>query len=258
MCCIFIDVKVRIMKIYPYIKSVLVAVSLTGWGLYAQILTDFAGDWTGIENLQSPTTTYENKSISIQISQGGDRENYLIYTSSSDFIYNQNLSWAYHYVGIDKLTNQLILLRRWITPIGTIGCEELIYNIVEWNYSTFKAEYRTENGETRHEIILTSNFLKLDEILPDKISLNQNFPNPFNPSTTISVELDKESSGTLVIYNINGQLVKTLHSGFISPGLTFFQWDGNDQTGLSMSGGTYICHLLIDGYTQSQKMVLLK
>jgi len=100
--------------------------------------------------------------------------------------------------------------------------------------------------------------LKLDEILPDKISLNQNFPNPFNPSTTISVELDKRTSGTLVIYNINGQVVKTLYNGFISPGLTSFQWDGNDQAGLSMSGGTYIYRLLIDGYTQSQKMVLLK
>ena len=258
MCCIFGDTIVFTMKVYPYIKSAVITVSLTAWGLNAQTLIDFIGDWTGVENLQSPTTTFENKSISIQISQGGDRENYLIYTSSSDFLYDQNLNWAYHYVGIDKLTNQLIFLRRWITPIGTIGFEELIYDIVEWNYDTFTAEYRTENGETHHEIIVTMSSLKLDEILPDKISLNQNFPNPFNPSTTISVELDKRTSGTLVIYNINGQVVKTLYNGFISPGLTSFQWDGNDQAGLSMSGGTYIYSLLIDGYTQSQKMVLLK
>ena len=258
MCCIFGDTIVFTMKVYPYIKSAVITVSLTAWGLNAQTLIDFIGDWTGVENLQSPTTTFENKSISIQISQGGDRENYLIYISSSNFLYDQNLNWAYHYVGIDKLTNQLIFLRRWITPIGTIGFEELIYDIVEWNYDTFTAEYRSENGETHHEIIVAMSSLKLDEILPDKISLNQNFPNPFNPSTTISVELDKRTSGTLVIYNINGQVVKTLYNGFISPGLTSFQWDGNDQAGLSMSGGTYIYSLLIDGYTQSQKMVLLK
>ena len=258
MCCIFGDGKVFTMKIYPYIKSVVIAVSFTAWGLNAQTLIDFIGDWTGVENLQSPTTSYESKSISIQISQGGDRENYLIYTSSSDFIYDQNLNWAYHYVGIDKLTNQLIFLRRWITPIGTIGFEEFIYEIVEWNYDTFTAEYQSENGEIHHEIIVAMSSLKLDEILPDKISLNQNFPNPFNPSTTISVELDKGTSGTLVIYNANGQVVKTLHNGFISSGLTSFQWDGNDQVGLSVSGGTYIYRLLIDGYTQSQKMVLLK
>mgnify|MGYP000031157634 CR=1 FL=1 len=258
MCCIFGDALVFIMKIYPYIKSAVIAVSLTAWGLNAQTLIDFIGDWTGVEYLQSPTTSYENKSISIQVSQGGDRENYLIYTSSSDFIYNQNLDWTYHYVGIDKLTNQLIFLRRWITPIGTIGCEELIYNIVEWNYNTFTIEYQSENGETHHEINVAMSSLELDEILPDKIALNQNFPNPFNPSTTISVELDKGTSGTLVIYNVNGQEVKTLHNGFISPGLTSFQWDGNNQAGLAMSGGTYIYRLLIDGYTQSQKMVLLK
>ena len=97
-------------NVFTKCKSVVIAVSLTAWGLNAQTLSDFIGDWTGVEYLQSPTTSYENKSISIQISQGGDRENYLIYTSSSDFIYNQNLDWAYHYVGIDKLTNQLIFL----------------------------------------------------------------------------------------------------------------------------------------------------
>ena len=258
MCCIFGGSEVLIMKVYPYIKSAVITVSLTAWGLNAQTLIDFIGDWTGVENLQNPTITYENKSISIQISQGGDRENYLIYTSSSDFIYDQNLNWTYHYIGIDKLTNQLILLRRWITPIGTIGFEEFIYDIEEWNYDTFTAKYRSENGETHHEIVVAMSSLKLDEILPDKISLNQNFPNPFNPSTTISVELDKGTSGTLVIYNINGQVVKTLYNGFISHGLTTFQWDGNDQAGLSMSGGTYIYRLFIDGYTQSQKMVLLK
>ena len=258
MCGIFEGSEVLIMKVNPYIKSAVITVSLTAWGLNAQTLIDFIGDWTGVENLQSPTTTYENKSISIQISQGGDRENYLIYTSSSDFIYDQSLNWTYHYIGIDKLTNQLILLRRWTTPIGTIGFEEFIYDIVEWNHNTFTAEYQSKNGETHHEIIVAMSSLKLDEILPDKISLNQNFPNPFNPSTTISVKLDKGTSGTLVIYNINGQVVKTLYNGFISPGLTTFQWDGNDQAGLSMSGGTYFYRLFIDGYTQSQKMVLLK
>jgi len=258
MCCIFGGSEVLTMKVYPYIKSAVITVSLTACGLNAQTLINFIGDWTGVENLQSHTASYESKSISIQISRGGDRENYLIYTSSSDFIYNQNLNWAYHYVGIDKLTNQLIFLRRWITPIGTIGFEEFIYNIVEWDFNTFRAEYRSENGETHHEIIVAMSSLKLDEILPDKISMNQNFPNPFNPSTTISVELDKGTSGTLVIYNVNGQVVKILHNGFISPGLTSFQWDGNDQAGLSVSGGTYIYRLLIDGYTQSQKMVLLK
>ena len=129
---------------------------------------------------------------------------------------------------------------------------------MEWDFNTFRAEYRSGNGETHHEIIVAMSTLKLDQILPGKISLNQNFPNPFNPSTTISVELDKGTNGTLVIYNANGQVVKTLHNGFINPGLTSFQWDGNGQAGLSVSGGTYIYRLLIDGYTQSQKMVLLK
>ena len=247
-----------IMKINPYIKSVLIAVSLTGWGLHAQILTDFAGDWTGIENLQSPTTTYDNKSISIQISQGGDRENYLIYTSSSDFIYDQNLNWAYHYVGIDKLTNQLIFLRRWITPIGTIGFEELIYDIVEWNYDTFTAEYRTENGETHHEIIVTMSSLKLDEILPDKISLNQNFPNPFNPVTKLRFDIDYRSNVIVTIYNILGNEITTLQNGEMNPGRYSMTWNATNDQGKRMPTGMYLYKVTSDSRVLTGKMLLMK
>jgi len=46
------------MKVYPYIKSAVITVSLTAWGLNAQTLIDFIGDWTGVENLQNPTIPY--------------------------------------------------------------------------------------------------------------------------------------------------------------------------------------------------------
>ena len=57
------------MKIYPYIKSVVITVSLITWGVNAQSLVDFIGNWTGVENLESPLTTYENKSISQRLNE---------------------------------------------------------------------------------------------------------------------------------------------------------------------------------------------
>jgi flagellar hook assembly protein FlgD len=65
-------------------------------------------------------------------------------------------------------------------------------------------------------------------------------------------------SGTLIIYNLTGQSVKTLYQGNFNAGLSKFQWNGRDQLGKPVSTGTYIYRLVIDGFSQSQKMVLLK
>jgi len=246
------------MKGITNIKSIIIAVFITAGASHAQILGDFIGEWNGVENLHSSTTSYLNKSISIEISEGGDWEGYLIYTSTSDFIYENSLDWAYHYIGFDKLTDQLIFLRRWITPIGTVGFEEIIYDLVDWDTDSFTAEHYSADSETHHEIIVSRNTLNLEELIPEKMSLHQNYPNPFNPTTTIVVELEKESIGSLIIYNINGQIVKSLHQGQISSGVIRYQWDGRNDLGYEVSGGTYIYRLQIDGTTQSHKMVLLK
>ena len=72
---------------------------------------------------------------------------------------------------------------------------------------------------------------------------SQNFPNPFNPSTTISVEIDNEVVGSLVIYNITGQVVKVIHQGTFSSGISHFHLKGNDVMGKPVSGGTYFYRL---------------
>ena len=76
---------------------------------------------------------YENKNITVDIFEGGDREGYLVYTSSSSIIYNQDISWAYHYVTYDKVTGTLLFLRRFVTPIGLIGSQELRYSIIYYS-----------------------------------------------------------------------------------------------------------------------------
>ena len=71
--------------------------------------------------------------------------------------------------------------------------------------------------------------------------------------------MEESSKGSLIIYNINGQEVLTLHKGEFSPGITQFMWNGRDNSGLPVSGGTYIYRLMVDGSSgQSQKMILLR
>ena len=102
-----------------------------------QGLSNFLGHWTGLELLDSPSLTYDNRNISLIVSEGGDRDGFHIYTSSCDFLYNEDLDWAYHYFGFDKEYTQVIFLRRFITPLGVIGYEELVYDLTEWSDESF-------------------------------------------------------------------------------------------------------------------------
>ena len=164
--------------------------------LSAQGLGNFLGSWIGIETLNSPTNSYENRNIAINFTEGGERDGYLIFNSSSEFMYNDDLDWAYHYFGLDKNTNELIFLRRFITPIGIIGNQELRYTILEWDIDSFLAEYESDNGDTYHQIRMSLNVLDVDDYQPVTFLLHQNYPNPFNPSTTISFVI---SSGCIII-----------------------------------------------------------
>jgi hypothetical protein len=227
--------------------------------LNGQALVHFLGHWTGVEELDSPSMTYDNRNISIVIDEGGDRDGFYIYTSSCDFLYNEDLDWAYHYFGFDKDSDQVIFLRRFITPLGVLGYEELIYDLTEWSTEYFVAEYLSNDGLTLHQIRMDIDLLKNTEPLPLRMELSQNFPNPFNPATNIYVSVDLDSEGSLVIYDVNGQVVKRLHEGRFSQGIERFTWDGLNDQGRSASAGVYLCRLLINGsFIRSQKMTLVK
>lgn len=240
-------------------KFLFLAIFLINSLSFGQSLTDFLGHWTGLEELNSPAFTYENRNISIQVTEGGERDGYYIYSSSCDFLFNEDLSWAYHYIGFDKENTQIIFLRRFITPLGVLAYEEIIYDLTEWGDESFVGEHTSSDGTTFHQIRMDINLLGLDQLIPCDIKLSQNYPNPFNPSTSIYVEVDNRKMGALNIYNLNGQKVVTLFEGVFQPGATLFEWNGRDSGGYPVSAGTYIYRLMVDGYgAQSQKMVLLK
>lgn len=91
------------------------------------------------------------------------------------------------------------------------------------------------------------------------IALNQNFPNPFNPSTEISFSLKEAGSVALVIYDISGRQVRQLAQGnHFSGGVHRIEWDGRAQDGHNAPSGIYTYSLTYDGQTQSRKMILLK
>ena len=95
-------------------------------------------------------------------------------------------------------------------------------------------------------------------VQPAAFALYPNFPNPFNPSTTIRFTTDKLSEVILSIYDINGRLVRTLMRETLNAGTYSTQWEGSDSRGNSVPSGVYLYQLQSGGKTETQRMILLK
>jgi len=95
--------------------------------------------------------------------------------------------------------------------------------------------------------------------LPVEFSLSQNFPNPFNPTTTISFSLPEAGHVKLAVYNLLGQEVRSLMVGDLNPGTYKAIWNSRDNLGRKVSTGMYFYRLVVDNQiSATKKMVLLK
>ena len=94
--------------------------------------------------------------------------------------------------------------------------------------------------------------------LPVETRLGSNYPNPFNPATTINFSIRDAGNFNLAVYNVMGQKVRTLIDGAIPGGQHSVVWDGKDASGADVATGVYFYRLVGDNFNSSKKMVLLK
>ena len=113
-------------------------------------------------------------------------------------------------------------------------------------------------GDLSHEISLRATDVEKLAGLPTDFSLEQNYPNPFNPTTQISFALPNVSFVRITVYNVSGELVKTLVNDEMSAGIYTMTWNGTDDFGRSVSSGVYIYRMQADKFVNARKMVLLK
>ena len=85
-----------------------------------------------------------------------------------------------------------------------------------------------------------------------------NYPNPFNPTTTISFSIPEAANTTIEIYNIRGQKVKTLLNAHLDADQHEVTWQGTDDNGKNVTSGIYFYKLNSGRYTATKKMILLK
>lgn len=144
-------------------------------------------------------------------------------------------------------------------------------NVLEFNFSPVdgfsgESDLKLVNMiiAGKHGENITSDFsipvssVSFENTLPIKTELSKNYPNPFNPSTTIPYKLKEEGLVSIIVYDLNGAEVKTLISENISAGSYQAVWNGLNNTGQNVASGRYIVKMSAPGFSDTITMTLLK
>ena len=131
---------------------------------------------------------------------------------------------------------------------------DFIYNVTAMYDGPWESEWSDDHWVTVTE---SDNIL-----IPVHTELSGNYPNPFNPETTIKFSLKEDSDVSIKIYNIKGSVVRTLVDGKLNKSYHEVIWDGKDNADRTVSSGLYFYKMVSEGnsgrYTSTKKMILLK
>ena len=137
------------------------------------------------------------------------------------------------------------------------------FDLIKKSRHQLKNENKTDLGKRIYLIYgdrswVDAKITELTNMIPKRFVLNENYPNPFNPVTTIQYEIPHDGNVRLVIYNILGQEVITLVNYDQWAGKYSVRWDGINQYGNQVASGTYFYFLKTNNNQSVKKMLLLK
>tara|TARA_B110000008_G_scaffold142612_2_gene144267 strand:- start:1226 stop:10687 length:9462 start_codon:yes stop_codon:yes gene_type:complete len=95
-------------------------------------------------------------------------------------------------------------------------------------------------------------------LIPKEFSLGHNYPNPFNPSTTIPFTISSPGLAAVTIYDVNGRQIKQIVNENFKPGFYSRVWDGKNSNGIPVSSGVYYYGLRTKTFNSFKKMILIK
>ena len=148
---------------------------------------------------------------------------------------------------------------------------ELLSNTILEGVSAYKTEGNTtkivvvtpENGKILEssnnfevlEVIAatTEGYITTNIVTPSAIAIGNAYPNPFNPSTSFELNVGQSGDVSVMVYNVNGQVVDMIHEGPMDAGVYSMSWNGSD-----LSSGMYIIKANNADVTVSQKVMLIK
>jgi len=132
------------------------------------------------------------------------------------------------------------------------------------NIITSGTSWDWRDGESPKIVIAYKYFYSQDlsvsdiEAIPTEFTLHENYPNPFNPTTTLRFDLPEVSNLTLTIYNMLGQRVRTFNMQSTPAGYHSVKWNATNDYGDPVGAGVYLYQLQTKDFVKTRKMVLLK
>ena len=125
--------------------------------------------------------------------------------------------------------------------------------------ATFGSYTITSSGSSDIFVAKVNNYVSAEDDIVSSEFGRSNFPNPFNPTTTIEFSIKNDSKIELTIYNIRGQNIKTLIHDEFTKGNHSIVWNGDDESNKLVSSGVYLYKLNVNGKTEAvRKCLLLK
>lgn len=204
------------------------------WSYTAPEPTDFNSPrWGGTQRLPNENTLICNS----------DRGEFIEVNSSKEIV------WRY----ISPVTANGILEQ------GTVTMDSLgnwIPNNQVFRCYKYGEDYPGLIGKT----LTSGEPLKINDDLNEvtNFKLYNNYPNPFNPTTTIEFATSEREFVTITVFDMLGNKIKTLVSNIMEPGLKSIIWDSKDDNGYSVSSGIYFYNIKVGQYNQTKKMILLR
>ncbi|APF18126.1 FlgD immunoglobulin-like domain containing protein [Caldithrix abyssi] len=141
-------------------------------------------------------------------------------------------------------------------PVESDGTYEYMVSTREGEETT--GTITVENLEAEVTVDLTGIVDPSDRLVLKTDQLLDAYPNPFNPSTTIRVQMAEAGPVKLIIYNVLGQKVKTLYNGNLQAGSQKFTWNGKDDAGRQVASGLYFYQLKTQNTVQTKAVMFLK
>jgi ligand-binding sensor domain-containing protein len=150
--------------------------------------------------------------------------------------------------------------------------EEALLNVFTYEAGSW-VPITAEHDLQEHFFTISINklgtYVILKDILPQKkenekshipmtYAISQNYPNPFNLRTEINYQIPEDNKISVKIYNLNGQLIKTLINEYKTTGYYKTIWNGTTETGMIVTSGVYLCKMETDHFKAIRKMILIK
>jgi len=130
-----------------------------------------------------------------------------------------------------------------------------------WNNASDMQYSRDLGAEEGIELVKIEIFTDVSEIpseQPSNYYLGNNYPNPFNPTTSFRYSVPEGTNVSIVIYDINGKKITELFNDFQNSGVYEVIWNGKNDSGQLVASGTYLYSITTDNFIQTKKMVLMK